>query len=147
MKCGSRVRVDFGKTGNNFLYFFLFCHIGIIANLLIADSQIFCYYYLNMLTKDDLKAIAETVHPLIKAEIKAEGDLIRKDTREMIHSNNAVFGQILRIELAAQKREIVEAVKAGFKEVVKIVLEIKEKQDERIEHLEKRVGKIEKVCV
>lgn len=100
-----------------------------------------------MLTKDDLKAIAETVHPLIKAEIKAEGDLIRKDTREMIHSNNAVFGQILRIELAAQKREIVEAVKAGFKEVVKIVLEIKEKQDERIEQLEKRVGKIEKVCV
>lgn len=96
-----------------------------------------------MLTKEDLKAIAETVHPLIKEE----GDLIRKDTRELIHSNNSVFGQIIRIELASQKREIVEAVKAGFKEVVKIVLEIKDKQDERIEQLEKRVGKIEKICI
>jgi len=103
-----------------------------------------------MLNKDDLKAIAEL--------IRAEGDLIRKDTRELISmegdlirkdmatkkdlsANIGILGQILKIELAATKKEITDAMKLGFREVAKAI----KGHDEQIERLEKRVGKIEKI--
>ncbi len=107
-----------------------------------------------MLTKDDLKAIGELM--------KAEGDLIRKDTREMVKmegdlirkdmatkkdlsANIGILGQILKIELGATKKEITDAMKLGFKETTKAIIELKERHGERIEKLEKRVDKIEKV--
>ena len=91
-----------------------------------------------MLTKDDLKAIAETISPLIKAE----GELTRKEvtanvTKEVknyIQANNSVLGKIIRIELAEQRQEIVDVMKAGFQEVGKIV----RKSEERITALEKQ---------
>lgn len=93
---------------------------------------------LNMLTKDDLKAIAEL--------IKAEGDLIRKDmaTKKDLAANIGILGQILKIELAVTKKEIADAMKLGFQETAKAVRELKESHGERLDKLEKRVGKIEK---
>ena len=95
-----------------------------------------------MLTKDDLKAIAETISPMIRAEVKAEGVLIRKDMATK--SDIGVIGQIFKIELAATKKEITDAMKLGFKETTKAIRELEERHGERIEKLEKRVGKIEK---
>jgi len=129
------MRVGFGETGNYFFYLILLSHIGIIAKLIIAESRVFCYYCLYMLNKDDLKAIAEL--------IRAEGDLIRKDmaTKKDLSANIGILGQILKIELAATKKEITDAMKLGFREVAKAI----KGHDEQIERLEKRVGKIEKI--
>ncbi len=94
-----------------------------------------------MLTKDDLQAIAETMNPLIKAE----GQLIRKDTRNFIDANNIIMGKIVRIDLAAQKQEIIEVMKVGFKEVGRVIGEVKEEiHSERLKQLEDRVKKLEK---
>jgi DNA replication protein DnaD len=91
-----------------------------------------------MLTKDDLRAVAEVV--------KTEGDLIRKDmvTKKDLLANIGILGQILKIELAATKKKITDAMKMGFKETTKAISELDERHSVRIEKLEKRVEKIEK---
>lgn len=95
-----------------------------------------------MLTKNDLKAIAKTIRPLIKAE----GDLIRKDmvTKNDLRVNNGIMGEIFRIELSAQKHEIAKAMKTGFREMVKVIRRLKELYDARLEEHEKRIEKFEK---
>jgi hypothetical protein len=100
-----------------------------------------CYTYLVMLTKDDLNAISETINPLIKVE----GEITRKDLKGYIDANNGIFGQIVRIDLAAQKQEIIEVIRAGFQEVGKIVGELKDEiHNEKLIQLEERVIKLEK---
>ena len=47
--------------------------------------------------------------------------------------------------MAAQKHEVIEVVKEGFREVGKIIGEVREEiHDERLKQLEERVRKLEK---
>ena len=130
-----------------------------------------------MLTKDDLKAIAELIKTegnlirkdmatksdlalvrqdmatksdltLVRQDMATKSDLLymarKSDLKNMVTNKNLdIFAKIFKIELAAQKQEILEAMKDGFNELAKIIIKIKTKQDEQIEHLKKRVGKLE----
>lgn len=94
-----------------------------------------------MLTKDDLKAIADTMSPLIKIE----GEITRKDLKNYIDANNRIIGQIVKIDLSAQKQDTMEVMKAGFGEVGRMIKEVREEiHNERLKKLEERVGKLEK---
>lgn len=96
-----------------------------------------------MLIKDDIKAITGALAPLIKAE----GEAIRNElvTKNDLEANNKIFAQIVRIETAAVKQEIIDAMKAGFNETGKMIGEVKkELYNKRLEQLEERVRNLEK---
>jgi len=93
-----------------------------------------------MLTKDDLIAISDTLGPMIKLE----GDKTRKEIKGYIDSNDSIFGEIVKVELAAQKKELVEFIKTGFNETGKIVGRLREEiRNERVKKLEERVKRLE----
>lgn len=95
-----------------------------------------------MLTNDDIKAIVDTISPLIQAEGKA----IRKNTisKNDLISNNKIIGKIITIELASIKQEIIEAMKAGFYEAGKMIREVRDEiHNEKLDQLEERVKKLE----
>lgn len=64
-----------------------------------------------MLTKNDLKAIADTLDPLIKAE----REITIKDLKNYIDANNSILGQIIRIDLLAQKKDTMDVMKQVFR--------------------------------
>lgn len=51
-----------------------------------------------MLTKDDLKAVVDSMSPLIRAE----GAVTRKDLKNYIDENNRIIGQIVQIDLSPE---------------------------------------------
>ncbi len=91
-----------------------------------------------MLTQDDLQAISN----LIKSEIepiKQRQEQIAREvlTKRDLELSNQVMGTIFKVELRSFGQEILEAMKIGFKEMIREFKQNEAEQDERIEILEK----------
>lgn len=97
-----------------------------------------------MLTKGDLQAIVEVINPLIEIEGEKTRKELKEYVKDYVQANNSILGQIVRIELAEQKKEIITVMKAGFREVGTIIRELKTSQNEQLEQAKERVSKLEK---
>lgn len=99
------------------------------------------YDFENMATKKDLELMARKSDLV---DMATKSDIKEMVTKRDLSANIGILGQILKIELAVTKKEIADVMKLGFQGTAKAIKELKESHGERLDELEKRVGKIEK---
>lgn len=90
----------------------------------------------TMFTDEQLKQLGELLEPINK---KLDIVATKQDVKEIVEGNNRILSTLLKVEITAASKEIINAVKTGFQETANQI----KKLGEKLKDHETRIKSIE----